>query len=267
MKVTLTPKSEFDFPAGLDNITPDEFKDKSQEEIENISVYKGSKELKISDIFQVESEDSGGSEVEIIIDGDIPNGKRLGKEMSEGKIKVLGDVGMYVGAFMSGGEIEIEGDAGSWAGQKMSGGKLLIKGDADEFLGATYRGDWEGMGGGKIIVEGNAGDQVGEWLDGGEIEINGNTGLHAGFHMKSGTILVNGDIEERVGGQMQGGNIVIKGALENVLPGFSYEEEVNGVEVNGTSVEGEFIKFTGDKAEDGEGNLFVSKAENEHLAS
>lgn len=265
MKVTLKPKLEFDSPIDLDNVTPDKFKGKNPEEIKKVLVYKGSRELDLEEIFEIECEDTGNSEVEIIIDDGLPNGRRLGQEMSEGKIKVLGDIGKCAGSFMSGGEFEIDGDADSWAGQKMSGGEMVIKGDAGDFLGSTFRGDWQGMTGGRITVEGNAGDEIGEWLDGGTIVINGNAGLHAGFHMKSGCVIVHGDTEERIGGQMKGGDIVVEGKLEKVLPGFSYEEVVNDVEVNGVDLEGDFLKFTGDKSEKGKGSLFVSKKENENL--
>lgn len=265
MKVTLKPKPEFDSLVDLDNITPDEFKDKEPDEIVNTPVYQGSKELNLEDIFEVECEETDDSEVEIMIDGDIPLGKRLGQDMTEGKIEVAGDVGKYAGSFMSGGEIKIEGDADSWAGQKMSGGKLVIKGDANNFLGSTYRGDWEGVTGGEIIVEGNAGDQVGEWLDGGTIKINGEAGLQLGSHMKSGNVIVKGDIGDRAGGQMEDGNIVVTGKMENLLPGFSFEEEVKNPELDGAEIEGEFLQFVGDKAEDGEGVLLLNKAENEHL--
>ncbi len=265
MKVILNPKPELDFQLELDQVIPDNLKGKSPEEIGEVPVYKGSKELELTDVFEIDCEDTGEEEVEIVIDGDIPKGKRVGQDMSEGKIKVNGDVGMYVGAFMSGGKIEVEGDADAWAGQKMSGGELEIKGDAEEFLGATYRGDWIGMTDGKIVLGGDASDQVGEWLDGGQIEINGDAGIHLGYHMKSGAIVVDGDLGARAGSEMEDGDIVVNGELEEVLPGFSFEEEVSNPEVDGVEVEGNYLKFTGDKAEEGEGSLYLNKGSNEHL--
>lgn len=266
LKVILTLKSEFDFPADLDNVTPDNLEGKDIAEIEKVPVYKGSKEIELGEVFEVETEDSG-EEVEIVIDGDIPNGKRLGQDMTKGKIIVKGEVGMYAGAFMEGGKIEIEGDADSWVGQKMSDGEIIVKGDADDFVGSTFRGEWEGMTGGELTVEGDAGDQVGEFLAGGKIEINGDVGIHSSYHMKSGTLIVNGDAGKRVGGQLEDGEIVIMGELENVLPGFSFEEEVTDIEVDGAEMEGDFLKFVGDAAENGEGTLYVNKDSNEDLVS
>ncbi len=264
LKVTLTPKPEFDFPADLDNITPDNFEGKDVDEIEKVPVYKGSKEMELGELFEVESEDSG-EDVEIVIDGDIPNGKRLGQDMTKGKIIVKGEVGMYAGAFMEGGKMEIEGDADSWVGQKMSDGEIIVKGDANDFVGSTFRGEWEGMTGGELTVEGDAGDQVGEFLAGGKIKIEGDVGIHSSYHMKSGTLVINGDAGKRVGGQMEDGDIVIMGELESVLPGFSFEEEITDIEVDGAEIEGEFLKFVGDGAEEGEGNLYLNKGLNEGL--
>ncbi len=264
LKVTLTPKPEFDTPFDLDNITPDNLKGKDAGEIEKVPVYKGSKELELVEIFEVDCENSG-EEVKIVIDGDIPKGKRLGQDMTEGKITIKGDVGMYAGAFMDGGKIEIEGDADSWVGQKMSDGEIIVKGDANDFVGSTFRGEWEGMTGGELTVEGDAGDQVGEFLAGGKIKIEGDVGIHSSYHMKSGTLVINGDAGKRVGGQMEDGDIVIMGELESVLPGFSFEEEITDIEVDGAEIEGEFLKFVGDGAEEGEGNLYLNKGLNEGL--
>ncbi len=129
MKVILKPNPELDFQLELNQVIPDNLKGKSPEEIGKTTIYKGSKEIGLDEVFEIDCEDTGDDEIEIMIDGDIPTVKRVGQDMSEGKIKVNGDVGMYVGAFMSGGKIEVEGNADDWAGQKMSGGELEIRGD------------------------------------------------------------------------------------------------------------------------------------------
>lgn len=266
MGIILRPKMEFVLPVDADCITPDEFAGKGLEDIAGLSVYRGSQRSRIDDLFEIEGDVAESLEdVRIVLEGDLSMVKRIGEKMSGGEIVISGDVGMHAGAFMSGGRIVVNGDAGSWAGQQMSDGEIQIKGNAGDFLGSTLRGDWIGMKGGRITVDGDAGNEVGEWMDDGIIEIGGDAGLHLGAHMKGGAIVVRSDVGDRAGSQMKGGDLVVMGEAGRLLPGFKFEEEVKEIELEDGTLKGEFLRFSGDMAEGGEGNLYVSKEKNEDL--
>lgn len=264
MEIVLRPRSKFDFPIEADCIKPEEFMGKNHREIAGLLLFRSFARLKIGDLFEVEKSGEASEEI-ILIEGDVSIIKRIGQHMSKGEIRISGDVGMYAGAFMSGGKITIGGNAGTRAGQQMSGGELVIKGNAECYLGANVIGNWIGMTGGRIKVGGNVGEGVGEWMNGGLIEIKGNAGSFLGAHMQGGTIIVQGDVGNRTGAQMVGGNIVVMGKIERLLPGFRFEEEVKGIELENINLGGTFLKFMGDMAEKGRAKLYLSKEKNKHL--
>ena len=82
--------------------------------------------------------------------------------MTRGRITIVGNAGMHLGAFMKGGTIEVTGHASDWVGAEMTGGLIRIAGDAG---GQTRRrpiaGSLSGMNGGIILIEGSAGMEVG----------------------------------------------------------------------------------------------------------
>jgi formylmethanofuran dehydrogenase subunit C len=66
---------------------------------------------------------------------------------------------------------------------------------------------------------------------------------------------------------MIGGKIVVAGFLEEVLPTFTIDSVKPKVKVEETeTVSGPFYVFLGDRAEKGNGKLFVSKGDNPHLS-
>ncbi|MDT8358397.1 MAG: formylmethanofuran dehydrogenase subunit C, partial [Methanomicrobiaceae archaeon] len=79
--------------------------------VEDLSVYRGNRELALDQIFgiTVEGEASSADEVEVVLRGVCGRIKRIGEYMDAGRIVVEGDIGMHCGNFMSGGEIVIEG--------------------------------------------------------------------------------------------------------------------------------------------------------------
>lgn len=245
--------------AGLiaDTIKPDLFAGKKTKEIASLEIFCGNQRKKLADFFEVSgkgADDAG--EIRIVIKGDIPKVKMVGKGMKAGEIIIEGSVGMYVGEEMRGGKIKVEGNADSFAGQTMRGGKLLIKGNAGDYLGAAYRGDWRGMRGGEILVEGNAGAETGLFMVGGKIRVKGSCGAFAGVHMKKGLIIIEGSTPERAGAEMTGGSIVVMGDTE-LLPTFKPEKEEKGIEIDGEKLKGTFQSYSGDHAERGaKGTLY-----------
>ncbi|MEM1538954.1 MAG: formylmethanofuran dehydrogenase subunit C [Candidatus Bathyarchaeia archaeon] len=262
----LIPKIKPTMPVEAEVITPNVLAGKKLEEIVNLPVWEGKVKRKLGDFFDVEGEVSEKPEdLKIEIEGDASRIKYIGARMTAGEIIIKGNVDMHLGDEMQGGRIVIEGNADSFTALSMRGGEIVIKGSAKNYLGAAPRGEWRGMRGGRIIVEGNVGREAGSWMMGGLIRVKGNIGPFAGIHMRGGIILIEGDAEARIGAEMTGGVIIVLGKLEEMLPGFSYKETVDSVDVEGEKINGPFLKFVGDLAEDGEGSLLLFSEKNKHL--
>jgi formylmethanofuran dehydrogenase subunit C len=264
--ITIRPKHKFAVPVDAECITPDSFGDKSIEEIAALQAWEGNKKRTLDDLFKIEGEPSTISEaVSIHVFGDVSRVRRVGAEMSMGKIVIERSAGMHLGESMRGGTITVCGDAGSWAGCMMSGGTLEIKGNVLDYVGAPYRGSTKGMSGGLIVVHGNAGNEVGCYMRNGLIKVYGNIGQFAGVHMKKGTIFVGGNCKGRCGAGMVGGKIIICAHIPSVLPTFTIDAIKPQVKVDGEVVLGPFYCFVGDLADSGKGKLFFSQRKNTQL--
>lgn len=267
-EVILKPIGNFDLTVEAEAITPDNFAGKTAAEIGEILIWQAPAQAKLSEFFSVEG--NGGSSAEdttITIDGDVPRVKRIGQEMTSGKIIIKGSTGMHVGNTMAGGEIIVEGDAESWAGMEMKGGLLHIKGDTLDHVGCAYRGSWHGMTGGRIVIDGNAKNQVGGGISGGEIIIGGNVDNFCGIRMNGGLIVVKGNAVRTTAAEMTGGVMVVGGRIEKFSPGFEMEAVECDLKFDDVECAGEFMKFTGDYAipQKGKGTLYASYENNECL--
>lgn len=230
-------------------------------------VWEGNKNRPLDQLFDVKIDGKAESdEITVHLSGDFVKVRRIGANMTKGKILIDGDVGMHLGEGMKGGEIIVNGNADSWVGGLMKGGKIEIKGSAGDFVGAPYRGSTEGMSGGTIVIHGNAGREVGCLMKGGLIRVYGAVRHFVGINMIDGTIVVHGDCSGKAGGGMKGGRIVICGHIPSVLPTFSIEDIRPSVNINGEKIAGPFYRFIGDIADRGEGRLFISKEKNPHLS-
>ncbi|WOF15300.1 formylmethanofuran dehydrogenase subunit C [Methanoplanus sp. FWC-SCC4] len=223
MKITLAIKKRDNpyIPIEAEAITTKTFLEKKPEDI---SVWYGNSEQKLTEIFDVRVEGDAKSEdeVTIIMSGNCSAVKRVGEYMNGGIIEIEGNIGHHCGNFMSGGLIEIRGNAESWLGREMRGGKIICHGDAQNYCGSGYRGEKKGMTGGTIEVMGSAGDFTAETLAGGEVIIRGNTGNLAGAEMIDGTLKIYGDAHLPCA-NMKGGTCHVYGTAYNVLPTFEYK--------------------------------------------
>ena len=256
-------------PIEAEIISPDNFFEKDLSEISQLSIWRGNKELTISQVFTISGDHVKGGEIkdlQIILKGDLSKFKRIGQNMSEGLIDIKGSIGMHLGTQMSGGKIIVQENADDFAGANMKGGEMYILGNAGHYLGGSVRGDWRGMSNGKIRVEGNIGNECGVWMRKGIIEIGGNVNLFLGIHMHNGLIIVDGDVEERAGAEMTGGIIVIKGKLKKNLPSFEFVGKKNDIEIeNYGIITGSYLEFKGDFAERKQGSMFLLESKNTHL--
>lgn len=262
--ITLKPLKNFDVPVIANTITPAKFKGKTIEEISNLPVTEGNRQLALKDVFKIEETDVESPS--ITINGDVSKVKRIGEGMKSGEIVINGNVGMHTGEKMAGGKITINGNAGGWTGSDMKGGVIEIHGDGGDYLASPYRGSSTGMKGGVIIVDGKVGTDVGCYLHGGILKIKGGAGRYLGYHMSDGAIYVENKTEYRVGACMTGGKIVVAGPLDELLPTFTIDATKPKIKIDDTfTAQGPFYVFLGDLAEHGTGKLFVSKPNNPQL--
>ena len=248
-EIKLVPKGKIGITVEAEVIRPDVFAGLAKAEIETLHVWQGPRELPLSEFFEVEVR-AGETPVDtkIIIDGDVSRVKRIGQGMKSGKIEILGNVGMHLGAEMAGGSIFVQGSADSWAGMEMKGGLLQIAGSAGDHVGSAYRGSWRGMTGGQIQIEGNAQSQLGGGLVGGSIIVAGNVENFCGIRQSGGLILVKGNAVRGLGAEMAGGIIAIFGEIKQFCPGFIDAGREENPKVGELQLEGKFNKFTGDFA-------------------
>jgi len=268
--INLYPVKEFKFPVIAECISPDVFQGKTREEIEELNVWEGNKQIKLREIFKVEKikTENLPEKDAITIKGDVSKVRRIGVGMKSGEITIHGNAGMHLGEEMKDGKITVHGNVGGWVGSMMKGGIIEIHGNAGDYLGAPYRGGSEGMHGGKIIVYGNVGNEAGSHMRKGTIKVYGNVGQFVGLRMRDGTIYVQKDSEGRVGACMAGGKIVIGGFLDSVLPTFTIDSVKEKVKIEeGETVAGPLYLFLGDLVENGNGKLYVFKEKNPHLGS
>ncbi|MHA1504130.1 MAG: formylmethanofuran dehydrogenase subunit C [Candidatus Heimdallarchaeota archaeon] len=256
-------------PVEAEVISPDVFVEKSLEEIKQLLIWRGNKQLPLGDVFDISIEPTSLNDLEhteIILDGELSRFKRIGQKMTGGKISVLGSIGMHLGFEMKDGLIIVDGSADDFAGANMTGGFLHIKGNAGHYLGGSIRGDWRGMKGGKIKVDGNVGNETGIWMRKGLIEIGGNAPMFLGMHLHRGTIIVHGDVTERAGAEMTGGTIVILGKLVKNLPSFEFIKKHDELILDDqTKIKGPLLEFKGDFAERKQGSLYLLEKNNKHL--
>ena len=263
-KLTLRAKAKV--PINGECICPDAFSGKKLDEVSKLEVWEGNRKKALCEMFMIEGE-SGRTpaETKIHLIGDLSRIRRIGAGMTDGEIRVEGDVGMHLGERMKGGTILAEGNAGSWLGSQMRAGTIEVMKDAGDFVGAAPRGSTRGMRGGTITIHGRAGSEVGSNMRNGLIRVKGGVDQFLGIRMKNGVIVVHGDTSSRPGAFMTGGKIILLGHVESILPTFTINRVRKKVKVLDESVEGPFYVFEGDLAEKGSGKLYISKKENEQL--
>lgn len=266
---TLTRRESTTIPIEADAISPDRFVGLDAAEIERLPLWYGRRRVPLGELFSVELGDPN----DIHIEGDLDHVKRIGQNMSRGRITVHGDVGMHLGAGMTGGQIVVRGNVGPRAGAHMVDGLLWIHGDAGPMLGGAYAGEKLGMKGGVIIVDGDAGSRAAERMRRGIIVVQGNLGDFGGARMVAGSLFVFGTMGARPGAGMKRGTLVAFGGLrQGLLPTFTYSCTCEspaflrytlrrlrawGLSVREELITGWYRRYTGDVTTIGKGEVLV----------
>ena len=263
--LTLTLKTPLTVPLEAEVLSPDVLAPLKHDAIRALPVMLGKRQHRLDDHFEIEGD---GSE-EIELRGDLGKVKWIGREMTRGRIRVVGSAGMHLGAYMKGGAIEVTGNATDWVGGEMAGGLIHVRGNAGGQLGSAYRGSLSGMSGGTILVEGSAGIEIGMRMKRGLIAIRGPVRDFAGLQMKGGTIVLMSGAEQRTGAWMVRGTIISLKPLK-LMPTFAgaclYNPSFLGVYAKHLAAhgfalplasEGGYRRHIGDSSVPGKGEILV----------
>jgi len=264
--ITLTLKEQPSVPLEAETLTPDVLASLDNGAIRALPVLLGKRQCQVDDFFHVDGEASD----EIELRGDLSKVKWIGRGMTRGRLRVVGSVGMHLGAFMKGGAIEVSANASDWLGAEMSGGLIRIRGNAGGQAGAAYRGSRTGMTDGTILIDGSAGLEVGMRMKRGMIAVGGTVKDFTGLEMKGGTIVVCGGAELRTGAWMVRGTIISLTPIP-LLPTFSLAATYNpiflrlyakhlaalGFTIPYEDGDGAYQRFVGDAAVPGKGEILV----------
>jgi len=265
--ITLTLKEAVEVvPLEAEVLCPDTVATLTNDAIRALPVYLGKKQCRVDDFFTVDGETSD----EIEIRGELKKVRWIGRGMSRGRITIVGNVGMHLGAYMKGGTIEVSGSASDWVGGEMSGGFIRIAGHAGGQIGAAYRGSRAGMTNGTIVVGGSAGLEIGMRMKRGTIVIGGAVRDFTGLEMKGGTIILRSGAELRTGAWMSRGTIISLTPIP-LLPSFLYATtyipsfmgmyakhlRTLGISVPYEVADGSYKRYLGDTSVIGKGEILV----------
>ncbi len=266
--VTLTLKEQPNVPLEAEVLSPDVIATLGIEAIRALPVHLGKRQCRVDDFFTVD----GAASDELEIRGDARKVKWIGRGMTRGRLAVVGNAGMHLGAYMEGGRIEVSGNSSDWLGAEMSGGLIRVRGNAGGQVGAAYRGSLTGMRNGTILIDGMAGMEVGMRMKRGIIAIGGAVKDFAGLQMKGGTIIVRQGAELRTGAWMTRGTIISLVPVK-LLPTFSYAATYSptfirmyarhlgtlGFTIPCDDTEGAYQRYSGDSSVPGKGEILVWK--------
>lgn len=155
----------------------------SQAEAERLEVGTSRTGVRLGDCFSVSLDGSDA----LTIEGGHERLDRVGAALSEGTIRVTGDVGQRLGAGMAGGSLTVTGNAGPYAAAGATGGTITIAGDAGDHAGGAVYAAKAGLDGATLIIRGTAGAYLGDRMRRGTI-VAGRAGAFAGARMIAGTL-------------------------------------------------------------------------------
>ena len=95
--ITLTLKDQPHVPLEAECISPDVFEPLAPDAIRALPILLGKRQHRLEDFFTVEG--TGGEEIELR--GDASRVKWIGRGMTHGRIRVVGNTGMHPGAYMT----------------------------------------------------------------------------------------------------------------------------------------------------------------------
>jgi formylmethanofuran dehydrogenase subunit C len=198
-------------------LTPEHLQGRSADEIGDILLQTGNRQLRAGDLFDIQGDDAS----HLVLRGATGKLDCIGRGMTQGQITVEGDAGSYLGMQMKGGRIVVHGSIDAYGACELKNGHIIVQGNAGHFLGASLPGNKKGMAGGVVIVRGNVGDRAGDHLRRGAILIEGNAGDYLGSRMTAGTIAVLGKTGRYLGYAMGRGTLLLAQPPTEIMPTFN----------------------------------------------
>src|SRR5260221_12951270 len=128
--IIFTLKDQPPVPLEAEILSPDHLAGLDNAAIRALPVFLGKRQLRVDDFFNVDGEPGNGDPddrargEEIEIRGDATRVKWIGRAMTRGRLKIVGNAGMHLGAYMKGGSIEVIGNASDWVGGEMNRGLI-----------------------------------------------------------------------------------------------------------------------------------------------
>lgn len=180
--------------------------------VEAIEIHTTRRRLCVGDLFRVVE----GDPREIRFEGGSRRFDHVGAGMSQGTIRIDGDLGQQAGRGMSGGRLQVAGDVGRLVASGMSGGHLEVEGSAGDLAGGPLPGEMAGMNGGILHVHGDVGERAGDRMRRGLLVIGGAAGAGLGSRMIAGTIACGGRAARGAGCMMRRGTLVLAGGTEEM---------------------------------------------------
>jgi formylmethanofuran dehydrogenase subunit C len=215
-RLTFTLISEPPERLDLSALTPHRLAGLSKADIARVRLGQSKRASAVGDIFRF----AGGDIREIVFDGGSARFDRMAEGLTEGSVRVIGDVGAQLGRGMRGGRVIVEGSAGPHAGSAMRDGHIRIGGNAGDHLGGPLAGEMAGMRGGVLVVNGKAGAFAGDRMRRGLIAILKGAADHAGCRMIAGTLVIAGGAGAMPGYLMRRGSILLDRAPKSLSPSF-----------------------------------------------
>src|SRR5471032_1918052 len=97
--ITLTIKEQPNVPLEAEVLSPDVMAKLDHAAICALPVFLGKRLCRLDDFFEVD----GAASDELEIHGNLSKVKWIGRDMSQGRIKIVGSAGMHLGSHMQGG--------------------------------------------------------------------------------------------------------------------------------------------------------------------
>jgi formylmethanofuran dehydrogenase subunit C len=247
--VTLTLTQRAAPPAHVDAsaLSPARLDGLSEGDVAALTLRCGRERLQLGDLFDV----AGRCDGELVLTGDLRLLDGIGRGMADGRIRV-------------------DGDAGAWVGAELAGGQVMVEGSAGDHVGAALPGAGAGMTGGEIVVTGDAGEEAGAGMRRGLVAVGGRAGAGAGLRMLAGTVIALGGVGAEAGMGNKRGSIV-SGALMTPLPSYAFAAKLRppalglqlrrlralGMPVADALLTGRWARWSGDGLELNRGEILI----------
>jgi formylmethanofuran dehydrogenase subunit C len=206
----------------LRSVSPEALAELSAAQVEQVPLPLGNTTSPLGEWFRVAPLVSDS--LDLLLEGDLSRVDRIGWQLGQGRVRVAGSAGDYLGACMRGGDLLVTGSAGDLAACEMAGGRLEIGGNAGDFVASTLPGSMDGMRGGTLVVRGSVGQRCADRMRRGTLVIHGDAGDFLASRLVAGSIALAGRCGAHPAWGMRRGSLVFAqgDAAQQPMPGSTF---------------------------------------------